>query len=389
MATRLKPTPLNPLGILGIDFIEFRCGNAIALSHMLASGFGFRTVAERNPAVDSEVAYLCRILRQGDINLAITSAAVGPGAESLTNDSALRVASEIAASVHKQGDTVSDVAFRVSDVRMAFDTAVRRGARPIAEPAERRDNLGILRRARVAAGALCPANFVHTLIERGSYSGVWAPRYRVATSHPDHLAPVGVTKLGHIRVQTPPGQAELYAQSYAEQFGLSVGCAPQLISERNHGEWSARSAEAGLVMLFGAAPGTNDIRAQRTQLDAGLRRGNSAHPDLARSDERFAFVSHVGFIVEDVFAAALALSARQISAPISIPSDLDPTAYSDDPISSGLVAKLGITPRFEGSLLHLRIVTPPIGPRAESPLLELFETQQLSRRTRSRSLVSA
>ena len=61
---------------------------------------------------------------------------------------------------------MKDVAFRVKDVESAFQTAVRRGARAVAEPQVHEDERGRVVRATIGA----PGDTVHSLVERHGYA---------------------------------------------------------------------------------------------------------------------------------------------------------------------------------------------------------------------------
>ncbi|MBO0883612.1 MAG: hypothetical protein J2P17_25410, partial [Mycobacterium sp.] len=215
--------------VTDIDFVELRCGNAIALSYLLCAGLGFSPFAERNPVVDTTVSYLCRILRQGHLNIAVTSAALPPADTSPCppDDSTTgSAAAHIAASVNILGDTISDIAFTVSDVESAFARAIAHGAHPVASPATRRDGNGEIRRARVSAPGHAGEHLVHTLIERSNYHGHWAPGYQ-PINNPRHaeLQPpsdLGVTHLHEVILDVPTGTGESCAAGYARQFGFDI-----------------------------------------------------------------------------------------------------------------------------------------------------------------------
>ena len=103
----------------GIDHAELYVGNAHQAAHFYRTAFGFRPVARAGleTGVRDRISV---VMEQGDIRLVLTSG--------------LDPDSPIAEHAAPHGDGVKDVAFRVDDVESAFETAVRKGARPVAEP---------------------------------------------------------------------------------------------------------------------------------------------------------------------------------------------------------------------------------------------------------------
>lgn len=101
-----KVTEKNPVGLYGVDFIEYT-GTDAAHFQKLFTKLGFTEIAK---IADKEI----RLYRQGDINFIINTE---PGT----------FATEFA-KLH--GPSVSSTGFRVANATQAFETAVKRGARP-------------------------------------------------------------------------------------------------------------------------------------------------------------------------------------------------------------------------------------------------------------------
>src|SRR6478735_778370 len=114
--------PLN-----GIDYLEFRVGNAKQAAYYYRAAFGMELKAYRGPETGTRdrASYL---LEQGKIRFVLTTA-LGPD-------------SPIAEHVNKHGDGVKDYALWVDDARYAYTTAVERGAIPKQEPRVVRDDDG-------------------------------------------------------------------------------------------------------------------------------------------------------------------------------------------------------------------------------------------------------
>ena len=77
-----------------------------------------------------------------------------------------------------------DVAFQVDSVDAVYRQAVRKGASVVAEPHASADELGKVRLASIRTYG----DTVHTLVERGSYSGVFLPGYRPVVFGKDPLS---------------------------------------------------------------------------------------------------------------------------------------------------------------------------------------------------------
>jgi len=171
--------------INGTDFVEFYVGNAKQASHYYRTAFGFQLVAYRGPETGTRdrASYL---LQQNKVRLLLTSA--------LTPDH------PAAAHVALHGDGVRDIALWVDDAREAFSAAIERGARPAQKPTVLRDAAGEV----VIAGIHTYGDTIHSLVERGNYTGVFlpgfepvSPRYSpsdVGLQYVDHC--VGNVELG-------------------------------------------------------------------------------------------------------------------------------------------------------------------------------------------------
>lgn len=143
----------------GVDHIEFYVGNARQAAHFYRSAFGFDVVAYSGPetGVRDRASY---VLRQGDVHLVMT-APLGPEGE-------------IADHVRLHGDGVRTLAFQVEDATSAYQDAVQRGARSVAEPHVVEDGSGAVRLATVKTFG----DTVHTFVERAEYQGAFLPGYR-------------------------------------------------------------------------------------------------------------------------------------------------------------------------------------------------------------------
>jgi len=100
----------NPLGLDGFEFVEFTGPDPQALAALFSS-MGFAHLADHR-------SKNVRRYAQGDINFLLNMDASG----------------QVADFRAKHGPSANAMAFRVKDARLAFDEALRRGAKPVAGP---------------------------------------------------------------------------------------------------------------------------------------------------------------------------------------------------------------------------------------------------------------
>jgi len=142
----------------GIDAIVFRVGNARQAAHWYSTGFGMRCTAYAGPetGLRDRASY---VLESGSARFVV--------------EGAVRADSPVAASVARHGDGVVDVALRVPDAERAYQLAVERGARGVAEPRTLDDERGKV----VVAAIATYGDTIHSLVERSAYSGAYLPGY--------------------------------------------------------------------------------------------------------------------------------------------------------------------------------------------------------------------
>src|SRR5438105_1011052 len=119
----------------GWDHVELWVGNAKQAAYYYENAFGFRRTAYAGPetGVRDRASY---VLEQNDIRFVLTSA--------------MHPEHEISQHAYKHGDGVKDIALRVPDAAHAYDEAVSRGARGVAEPTVQEDEFGRVELATIA-----------------------------------------------------------------------------------------------------------------------------------------------------------------------------------------------------------------------------------------------
>ena len=116
----------NPIKLKRVHHVEFWVGNARQAAYFYRKGFGFSQVAYSGLETGQRkrTSYA---MSQGKANILLTTP--------MTPDD------EAADHIRRHGDGVRDIAFEVDDADQAFAEAVRRGARPAAEPHDEAMNM--------------------------------------------------------------------------------------------------------------------------------------------------------------------------------------------------------------------------------------------------------
>lgn len=186
------------MSILGIDHVEFYVADLRAAAAALCRDYGFEHAGPYALREGIRPGGRSVLLRQGTIALVLTTA-----------DAPDHPA---AGYVRQHGDGVAAIAFRTSDVTMAFDKAIKGGARPIAAPAfteHAGERLGLA----VVSGF---GDVTHPLIERaGSQAGPAAGTGAGA-------GPAGMFQaLDHVAICLQSGQIDATVRRYGDAFGFA------------------------------------------------------------------------------------------------------------------------------------------------------------------------
>jgi 4-hydroxyphenylpyruvate dioxygenase len=204
MATQTKPAAPTPVTdvfpINGTDYIEFYVGNAKQASHYYRAAFGFQLVAYRGPETGTRdrASY---VLHQGKIRFVLTTALIPNG--------------DIAEHIARHGDGVKDLALWVDDAREAFARAVERGATPVHEPRVLRDEQGEV----VVAGIRTYGDTIHSLVERGNYTGAFMPGFKPVSPR-FAPPPVGLTYVDHCVGNVELGKMNEWVGFYERVMGF-------------------------------------------------------------------------------------------------------------------------------------------------------------------------
>ena len=182
--------------ILGIDHVELYVGDLEKSAAELCRDFGFRTDPRADAAGSRSV-----LLRQGRVRLLLTAGDT-PGHPA-------------AGFVKRHGDGVASIAFRVDDVRRAFDEAVAGGAEPLAAPAVAGPGGDLAMEGGLACEAVVSGfeDVTHRLVARDAPAGEEdAAGYQDGDLFED---------LDHAAICLRPGQLEAVVGFYSSAFGLT------------------------------------------------------------------------------------------------------------------------------------------------------------------------
>ncbi len=280
--TDLAPAPSTAAARLtGWDSIEFWVGNARAMAGFLTGSFGFAVTAYAGPetGVADKASYL---LEQGDIRLVVTSG--------------LTPESEIWSHVRRHGDGAHDLAFLVDDATATFEAAIGRGARPVEEPYELRDDDGVLRLSSVATYG----DTKHTFVDRSGYRGHYCPGYTSDGLPPAPVGPpVGLAHIDHVVGNVEDGKLDEWVAFYEDVMGFG---------QLRHFDESQISTEFSALRSTVVWNG-HDIVMPLNEPAEGKRKSQiQEYIDTYRGPG----VQHLAFRTEDIVGAIAALRARGV-----------------------------------------------------------------------------
>lgn len=163
----------------GMHHVEFWVANAKQAAYFYEHAYGFVPVAYAGleTGVRDRASH---VLQQGNIRIVLTSPLQG--------------GHEIGAHVEKHGDGVRDLAILVPDARAAYEHALKQGATGFREPEVISDEHGSVTIAAIRTYG----DTIHSLVERGSYSGAFLPGWEALDLPEDvDFSGVGLRDIDH------------------------------------------------------------------------------------------------------------------------------------------------------------------------------------------------
>ena len=335
------PAIQSALQLDGIDHVELYVGNAYQAAHFYRMMFGFRPVARAG--LETGVRdRLSIVMEQGDIRLVLTSG--------------LDPESPIARHAALHGDGVKDVAFRVRDVESAFHTAVRRGARPVAEPQVFESDTGRVVRATIGA----PGDTVHSLVERQG-AGPFFPGYEEIVDAPA-TRPTGFVEVDHVAVSMEQGQLDHWIEFYKSVLGFHQS--HQEMVWTKHSAMNSKVVEdsSGKIKFPIVEPAHNGTKSQ-VQEYLNFNHGAGAQ--------------HVAFLSHDICATVRAIrenGVRFLRIPPTYYEVLEERVGAIEPARMAEFQELGILVDSDDDGRLLQIFSEPVEARP-TMFVEVIERQ--------------
>ncbi|GAB1344974.1 4-hydroxyphenylpyruvate dioxygenase [Gemmatimonas sp.] len=319
--------------INGTDYVEFYVGNAKQASHYYRAAFGYSLVAYRGPetGVRDRASY---VMQQGKIRLVLTTA--------------LSPESDIAAHVHRHGDGVKDYALWVDDARLAYDTALARGAIAVQAPTVYSDEHGEV----VIAAIGTYGDTIHSLVERRNYRGPFLPGFREVAPH-YQPSDVGLKYVDHCVGNVELGKMNHWVAYYADVLGFR-----NLITFDD----SDISTEYSSLMSKVMANGNDKIKFPINEPASGKKKSQiEEYLDFYRGPG----AQHLALATDDILSTVKALRDRGVeflSVPTSYYDELQARVGTiDEPVEE--LATLGILVDRDPDGYLLQIFTKPVEDR--------------------------
>ena len=199
----------DPLRLVDVDHVRFYVGNAKQAAYFYAQAFGFEIeqVSDLTTGVRDSASYL---LTQGNIRFLITTG--------LESDHPAQK------EVGLYGDGIKDIAFTVDDAKVAYETALKRGAESAYEPFEVTDDNG----TAVMSGIKTFGRVQHSFISRtGDYElekvknrGLFLPQFakveNLAINDYNRANPTGLFYVDHCVGNVELGKMDTWVKWYED-----------------------------------------------------------------------------------------------------------------------------------------------------------------------------
>lgn len=267
----------NPLGLRGLAFVEFADADPARL-HALFNFFGFSKVA-------SHASLAVSHFQQGEISFLLNTAE-GTFAEAF---------------FQAHGPSICALGLKVDDPHLAFEEAVRRGARPFT-PTD--GKVAVDQPAIYGIGDslmyFVPANA----------EGLGVPGF-AALEQPEQIPSRGFTRLDHLTNNVYKGTLETWADYYKNIFGFT---------EVRH--FDIRGEQTGLYSFALRSPcGTfcipiNEGKEEKSQIEEYLR------------EYKGPGVQHIALLSDDLLASLDAMEANPSAEPVRF-LDIDDEYYEE------------------------------------------------------------
>jgi 4-hydroxymandelate synthase len=262
----------NPFRDMTVDHIEFYVTDISAKAAWWVDRYGFAVGA----ATDESAQARSVVLRHNEVDLVLTESA--------------DVDHVAAAYVKKHGDGVGNIALGVPDAAVAFDEAVRRGARPISRPV----TIDGVTTAAIAGFG----DVAHTFVQRDGdpprrpFPGVGL------TAAPVGQSPVPLGKLDHFAVCIDAGELDRTVEFYRNVLDFELTFEERVAVGNQAMTTTVVESTSGAMTLTLIEP---DVSCEPGHIDGFLR------------DHGGAGVQHMAFATEDIVSTLDVLAARGVA----------------------------------------------------------------------------
>jgi 4-hydroxyphenylpyruvate dioxygenase len=193
------------MGIKSYDFVEFYVGSARMTAYWFAKAMGMEITGYMGPetGVRDRISFY---LTQGHLKFVVTS---------FMQPSTYDVASFVTA----HGDGVKRWAARVTDVKKAFSMAVEKGAIPITQPRELKDEEGFITEAAIKLYDDAELVFINY----DNYNGIFKPGYKpYEDKYEIKRADPGLGKIDHIVGNVRTNEMNYWANYFNETMDFQT-----------------------------------------------------------------------------------------------------------------------------------------------------------------------
>jgi 4-hydroxymandelate synthase len=262
----------DAFGNMLVDHIEFYVTDVSSKANWWVDSYGFAISA----TTDGKAPARSIALSHHEVELVLTEARDGnhPGA----------------AYVRKHGDGVANIGLGVGDARTAFHEALRRGARPVAEPAEED---GVTTAAIIGFG-----DVVHTFVQRdsGTPKGALPGLPRLAGAPEVSGVPLG--GVDHFAMCVHSGQLDPTIEFYRNVLDFELIFDERIAVGNQAMTTKVVQSRSGAVTLTFIEP---DVTREPGHIDDFLR------------DHVGAGVQHIAFAAESIVASLDSVAARGVA----------------------------------------------------------------------------
>ena len=207
MDTNTQPLPKlygeaqDFMPLLGTDYVELYVSNSKQAAHFYKTAFGFQELAYAGleTGLQDRESY---VLQQDKIRLVLTSP--------------LKSGTDIGRHIESHGDGVKVVALWVPDATVAYNEAIKRGAKHYLSPITEEDADGKV----VRSGIYTYGETIHIFVERKDFKGLFLQSYTAWKSNYNPTT-TGLMYIDHMVGNVALGEMNTWVNFYKEVLGFA------------------------------------------------------------------------------------------------------------------------------------------------------------------------